>query len=39
MLEFFGDEEKLDKDRFFRRSEKSIKVSPNEQCRSKLINL
>ena len=37
MLEFFGDEEKLDKDRFLRRSEKKLKVCSNEQCRSKLI--
>lgn len=37
MLEFFSDEEKLDKDRFLRRSEKKIKVCPNEQRGSKLI--
>lgn len=37
MLEFFADEEKLDKDRFLRRSEKKIKVCPNEQRGSKLI--
>ena len=37
MLEFFGDEEKLDKDRFLRRSEKKLKVCPNEQHGSKLI--
>lgn len=30
MLEFFADEEKLDKDRFLRRNEKKIKVCPNE---------
>lgn len=29
MLEFFADEEKLDKDRFLRRSEKKIKVCSN----------
>ena len=37
MLEFFADEEKLDKDRFLGRSEKKVKVCPNEQHGSKLI--
>lgn len=37
MLDFFADEEKLDKNRFLRRSEKKIKVCPNEQHGSKLI--
>lgn len=37
MVDFFADEEKLDKNRFLRRSEKKIKVCPNEQHGSKLI--